>query len=165
MIIIVGIDFLVWFLKRKKIQRKSNASSFELLNASSTLPSMRKEELDRSSINPVPKPPRTGVYGEAFSRMSLAMPREDSRQRLVWQDDLNSNYVSSPYMMFSRPEHSDTSSSLISWLDNRPGSRASIVTLSTMVSSLQSELPWLCDSAQEGEDCGTSGLSGTSHLG
>ena len=93
------------------------------------------------------------------------MPREDSRQRLVWQDDLNSNYVSSPYMMFSRPEHSDTSSSLISWLDNRPGSRASIVTLSTMVSSLQSELPWLCDSAQEGEDCGTSGLSGTSHLG
>ena len=114
MIIIVGISFLVWFLKRKKIQRKSNASSFELLNASSTLPSMRKEELDRSSINPVPKPPRTGVYGEAFSRMSLALPREDSRQRLVWQDDLNSNYVSSPCMMFSRPEHSDTSSSLIS---------------------------------------------------
>ena len=143
MMLLLGVLTYIFWKKNKRYQKESNTSSFELLNCSSSLPPMRRDLSDLSSINPVPKPPRTGQYGDSFSRMSVATAHgddDDSKLRLTWQDELNCNYVSSPYMMFSQPVLSDSSRSFVSWLDNRPGSRASIVTMSTMISS-PSDLP------------------------
>ena len=136
---------LVYMLRRRKLLKKTkNASSFELLNSSLTLPPMKKDHLN-SPVNPLPKPPRTGLYGDAFSRMSVSTIADDSQVMLTGQDELNCNYIPSPHMVFSRPQQSDTSSSFVSWLDNRPGSRASIVTISSVMSSppveISTELP------------------------
>ena len=102
---------------------------------------MRRDQLDPAFVNPLPKPPRTG----ASSRRSLALGPNDSHVLLTEQDELNCNYLTrgpspGPHLMFSSQSFPTSSSisehpALVSWLDNRPGSRASIVTLSSLVSS------------------------------
>ena len=153
------IGLLVYLLWRKKFQKKTKDSSFEMMSSSSssnpnmsvstllpkfpTLPPMRRDQLGPSFINPVPKPPRTG----ASSRSSLALGPNDSHVVLTEQDELNCNYMMagpgpshSPHLMFSNQSFATSSSisdhpAFVSWLDNRPGSRASIVTVSSLVSS------------------------------
>ena len=97
LMLLLGVLAYIFWKKNKKYQKESNTSSFELLNCSSSLPPMRRDLSDLSSINPVPKPPRTGQYGDSFSRMSVATAHgddDDSKLRLTWQDELNCNYVS-----------------------------------------------------------------------
>ena len=149
----IFIGLLVYLLWRKKFRKEPKQSSFEMLSPSSsssastllptfpTLPPMRRDQLEAAFINPVPKPPRTG----ACSRRSLALGANDSHVLLTEQDELNCNYMSpgysqSPHLLFSNQSFATSSSisehpALVSWLDNRPGSRASIVTVSSLVSS------------------------------
>ena len=127
----LSIGLLVFLLWRKNERNERKERSFEMLSSSSsvstlptfpTLPPMRRDQLEQSFINPVPKPPRTG----ASSRLSLALDAaNDSAVLLTEQDELNCNYLAS----------SQSSQPALSWLDNRPGSRASIVTISSLVSS------------------------------
>ena len=142
----LSIGLLVFLLWRKKFRKERKESDFEMMSSSSvstlptfpTLPPMRRDQLEPSFINPVPKPPRTGA-----SSRSLALDANDSHVLLTEQDELNCNYMTAtprPHIIFSNQSFAPSSSlsdhpALVSWLDNRPGSRASIVTVSSLVSS------------------------------
>ena len=107
------------------LHNTSVSSTFALLSSASVLPPMvRAAESEHGPAshptNPVPKPPRTGVYSNLGRRSSLALPpgvrSQDSLLAPHYGDSLEC------------PE-------LLRWLSHRPGSRASVGTASTLLSS------------------------------
>ena len=150
----IGLFFFRKYMKSSKPPDSDNI--YAILNSSSSLPPMRKEDLHApwvaNEANPVPKPPRTGFYNnDSYSatvsrRSSVAIPGIVANH-----DTFLSHYVSNKQLDQPdlRPGHEHSlglrdnleTPELLQWLNNRPGSRASIGTASTLMSSHLSDNP------------------------
>ena len=64
LLVLLGVlgSLFCYFRHKKKVSTAGNVSSFSILNNSNSLPPMKKEDLDIPWSNPVPKPPRIGLY-------------------------------------------------------------------------------------------------------
>ena len=147
---------IILYRKRRTSPKPSDSSNiYSILNNSSSLPSMRKDTSDAPWVaeetNPIPKPPRTGFYNNdnyssatCSRRASVAIPGIVANH-----DTFLSHYVSHQQLAHTVPgpslglrDNLETPE-LLQWLDNRPGSRASIGTASTLMSSQLSDYPSL----------------------
>ena len=126
-----------------------NESSYAILDTSNSLPAMRKEGSDINWTNPLPKPPRTGVYSVMSVIESSTLGRKpkmnvdidgivpNDRNRFI------SHYVSNQHLAIAPIYQSPIEMrradpleqmELLNWVPSRPGSRASIGTASTLLS-------------------------------
>lgn len=165
LLILLGVtgSVLCYCRHRKKVAAEGNVSSFSILNNTNSLPPMKKEDLNVPWTNPVPKPPRIGLYNSnnnvvtgvdlnsSTLRSSLNMPGiaavPYNHERFL------SHYISNQYLSHFPPAQYQSpqmrvndnlemeNPELLHWLHQRPGSRASIGTVSTMVSSYNSDYP------------------------
>ena len=118
---------------------------------------MKKDTSDAPWVaeetNPLPKPPRTGFYNNdnyssatCSRRASVAIPGIVANH-----DTFLSHYVSHQQLALAHTVPSPSlglrdnleTPELLQWLNNRPGSRASIGTASTLMSSQLSDYPSL----------------------
>ena len=155
----LGLYFLLRSKKNCKV--KSNDSNddvddinntYAILDTSNSLPGMRKEGSSNINwTNPLPKPPRTGAYdiGTVINSATLDRNTNINIQGIVPtdRDRFMSHYVSSQYLGPPGLPHHDHVHAVgdaphLDHLElmhliphNRPGSRASIGTASTLVSS------------------------------
>ena len=147
---------VILYRKRRTSPKPSDSSNiYSILNNSSSLPSMKKDTSDAPWVaeetNPLPKPPRTGFYNNdnyssatCSRRASVAIPGIVANH-----DTFLSHYVSHQQLAHTVPSPSlglrDNleTPELLQWLNNRPGSRASIGTASTLMSSQLSDYPSL----------------------
>ena len=141
---------VILYRKCRTSPKPSDTSNiYSILNSSTSLPSMRKDASDvpwvAGETNPLPKPPRTGFYNnDSYSsatcsrRASVAIPGIVANH-----ETFLSHYVSHQQLDQPVPVLRDTleTPELLQWLDNRPGSRASVGTTSTMMSSQPSHYP------------------------
>jgi len=148
--VVSAIVYCIWIKKKMP----TNQSSFAILNSSTSLPPMRKDDLEVKFTNPVPKPPRTGVYNSNFVVNSVDCSTLGRRTNfnlpvpgIVANDCLVSHYISNQHLTsdynhrsqeFSRnyPDFLQ-SPELLTMVRNQPGSRSSVGTISTSVSVYQ----------------------------
>jgi len=131
--------YCIWIRKKSP----TNQSSFAILNSSTSLPPMRRDDLDVKFTNPIPKPPRTGVYNNNFLNSvdcsTLGRRKNLNMPGIVANDCFVSHYISNHHLV-SDPRNSPDflqSPELLTMINNQPGSRSSVGTLSTSVSSYQ----------------------------
>merc|ERR1719244_2065770 len=108
---------------------------------------MRKDDLEVKFTNPVPKPPRTGVYNSNFVVNSVDCSTLGRRTNfnlpvpgIVANDCLVSHYISNQHLTSSDPRNYPDflqSPELLTMVRNQPGSRSSVGTISTSVSVYQ----------------------------
>jgi len=146
---------LILYRKCSKPSKPSESSNiYSILNNSNSLPTMKKDAPNvpwsAEDANPLPKPPRTGFYNNgSLSNSSVTCSRRASVAIpgiVANHDTFLSHYVSHQQLAHTGPQDTDVdlrdsleTPELLQWLNNRPGSRASIGTASTLMSSLNTD--------------------------
>ena len=147
---VLGSLFCYWRHK-KKVSESGNVSSFSILNNTNSLPPMKKEDLDIPFSNPVPKPPRIGLYNSNNNvlhgvDLDSSTLRSNNAAVPYNHERFLSHYISNQHLYNfpqypSQPPRVPDNLESLPWLHQRPGSRASIGTVSTMMSSYYSDYP------------------------
>ena len=155
-VVLIAGGFIICRKCQTSPKPSDSSNIYSILNNSSSLPSTRKDTIESRSwvaeeANPLPKPPRTGFYNnDSYSSATCSRRASVAIPGIVANHDIFlSHYVSHqqlahtvPGPSLGLPDNLETPE-LLQWLNNRPGSRASIGTASTLMSSHPSDYPSL----------------------